>query len=538
MASSSSSTNVASPDPGTGISRYDVFLSFRGEDTRDSFTDHLYKALRGAGHYTFRDNDSISRGEDLKPKIEEGIRESRASIIVLSKSYATSSWCLDELSLILEQRNVRNHFVLPIFYNVDPSHVRNQEETFQLTVESRTKWTEDNVERWKACLKKVGGMTGEVASGPETSFIRKIVDIITERLNLKHVYRQAYLVGMDTRDKEINSWLENSDSDILAIWGMGGSGKTTLARHIAYSNWQKFEHISIVEDIGSRSTDDLCQLQEKLVRDIIGGKEKTIPSVCQGTYTIENALQRKKALIVLNNIVTRTQLDALLGTGTKTQSKIIITTTYRHASKWFQSTSWRCKEHRMKLLDDSESLELLNLHAHEPKASMEGYEDDLAKKVILYCQGNPLALEVLGSSLNDDRRKDVWDSRFRSFEREMHGDIRKVLRLSYDWLPLAADRNLFLHIACYFIGKDKDYVEKILEPDYSAISGIVTLTNCCLLSVSPNNKLMMHRLLQELARTIVYDESPSHPGKRSRLWRDKDSHEVLCKRNVRCFSFL
>ncbi|GKG36679.1 Toll/interleukin-1 receptor-like protein, partial [Tanacetum coccineum] len=98
---------MASSSSGGYVSRYDVFLSFRGEDTRDSFTDHLYQALRRAGLYTFRDNDSISRGEDLQPKIEEGIRESRASIIVLSPKYATSRWCLDELCLILEQRKER-----------------------------------------------------------------------------------------------------------------------------------------------------------------------------------------------------------------------------------------------------------------------------------------------------------------------------------------------------------------------------------------------------------------------------------------------
>jgi len=96
MASTSSNT---SPVSNKNVLRYDVFLSFRDE-TRHAFTDHLYTALLNAGLTPFRDNDDIDRGEDLQPEIERGIRESRASIVVLSKHYATSRWCLDELCLI------------------------------------------------------------------------------------------------------------------------------------------------------------------------------------------------------------------------------------------------------------------------------------------------------------------------------------------------------------------------------------------------------------------------------------------------------
>ncbi|KAI3670921.1 hypothetical protein L1987_87565 [Smallanthus sonchifolius] len=101
MASSSSS--VSRPNH-THTAKYDVFLSFRGEDTRHSFTDHLYQALLRSGFRTFRDNDEIDRGQQLKPEIETAIIQSRASIVVLSENYANSRWCLNELWLILEQR--------------------------------------------------------------------------------------------------------------------------------------------------------------------------------------------------------------------------------------------------------------------------------------------------------------------------------------------------------------------------------------------------------------------------------------------------
>ncbi|GJX11431.1 TMV resistance protein N-like protein [Tanacetum coccineum] len=381
----------------------------------------------------------------------------------------------------------------------------------------------------------------------EVEFSQQIVKIIKEKLNFIQVYRQPNLVGMDTRDKEINAWLGNSDDgEILVIWGIDGGGKSTLAMHIVCSNWHKFESVSILEDIGSRSPEELRQLQEKLIRDITEGKEETTPSVCQGTYQIKKALKTNKAIVVLDNIETKEQLDKFLGTATqtdsetdtqietKTKSKIIITTTEKNASTWFQSTSWRCKEHEIKLLDDVDSLKLLELHGFKPNAPMDGYEE-FAKRALLCCQGNPLALKVWGSSLccdnsyTSDRRKHYWESMMTSLERQVPFNIQEVLIKSYSSLQQEHVKELFLHIACFFNGKDKDYVEKILEPDYNAVSGIVTLINSCFLSVSPDNKLIMHRLLQDMGRTIVLAESPRLPGDRSRVWRDNESHEVLRK---------
>ncbi|GKD51773.1 TMV resistance protein N-like protein, partial [Tanacetum coccineum] len=156
----SSSTLMASSS--SNHTRYDVFLSFRGEDTRHNFTDHLYHALVRSGLRTFRDNDSIGRGQLLKPEIETAIKQSRASVIVLSQNYADSRWCLDELVLILEQRRKFHHFALPVFHGVDPSDVRNQRGRFNI---DGSKWAEVDVNRWKAALTQVADLTGMVVSG-------------------------------------------------------------------------------------------------------------------------------------------------------------------------------------------------------------------------------------------------------------------------------------------------------------------------------------------------------------------------------------
>ncbi|GKC90354.1 TMV resistance protein N-like protein [Tanacetum coccineum] len=113
---------------------YDVFLSFRGEDTRRSFTDHLYAALTQAGIRTFRDDDEMERGKLLEVELKKAICESAISIIVFSTNYASSKWCLDEVLTIIEEneRLSSKHEVVPVFYNIGPSDVRNQTGSFEV----------------------------------------------------------------------------------------------------------------------------------------------------------------------------------------------------------------------------------------------------------------------------------------------------------------------------------------------------------------------------------------------------------------------
>ncbi|KAL4594313.1 hypothetical protein ACB092_12G011400 [Castanea dentata] len=124
----------SSPSPSSSSTcqwKYDVFLNFRGEDTRNSFTDHLFFALQQKGIFTFMDEEKLERGESIASELFKAIEESQFAIIILSKNYASSSWCLDELAKIMKCREEMGLIVLPIFYNVDPTDVRKQIGTFK-----------------------------------------------------------------------------------------------------------------------------------------------------------------------------------------------------------------------------------------------------------------------------------------------------------------------------------------------------------------------------------------------------------------------
>ncbi|KAL7597943.1 hypothetical protein Lser_V15G23456 [Lactuca serriola] len=205
-----------------------------------------------------------------------------------------------------------------------------------------------------------------VLCGSEAKFLKEIVDIIYNKLDRKEVNIPPNITGIATRYGEISSWLNKPNVEFLAICGMGGSGKTTLAKYIYNSNWKTYENMSFIEGISHicEGPDGLHILQEQLLKGILGGKKRKIPSVFEGTWEIQEALQTKRSLIVLDDIAEDSQLVALLGTGKiNAQSKIIITTTRENTENWFKSTSWRCQDYKMKLLNDDESLELLSRHA-------------------------------------------------------------------------------------------------------------------------------------------------------------------------------
>ena len=160
MASASSFTPSSSSTPSIlRTTTYDVFLSFRGEDTRHKFTDHLYNALGRRGIRTFRD-DKLSRGEAIAPELFKAIEESRSSVIIFSENYAHSRRCLDELVKIMECRKDLGHTVIPIFYHVDPSYVRKQEGSFGEAFAGYEKNWKDKIPRWRTALTEAANLFG------------------------------------------------------------------------------------------------------------------------------------------------------------------------------------------------------------------------------------------------------------------------------------------------------------------------------------------------------------------------------------------
>lgn len=149
--------------PRHGNWTYDVFLSFRGEDTRKNFTDHLYYAFKDAGINVFRDDPGLERGEDISSELVRAIEGSKVAVVVFSERYAESGWCLEELVKIMECRRTLRQLVFPVFYNVDPSSVRNQKGEFEeafVKHEVRYFRDIDKVLKWRMALTEAANLSG------------------------------------------------------------------------------------------------------------------------------------------------------------------------------------------------------------------------------------------------------------------------------------------------------------------------------------------------------------------------------------------
>ncbi|XP_050874266.1 disease resistance protein RUN1 isoform X2 [Lathyrus oleraceus] len=518
---------------------YDVFINFRGEDTRKNFVSHLHAALANLGVNTFLDSDNLLKEKELRDKLVGAIESSHISIVVFSENYTESSWCLYELEKILECRTTYGHVVFPVFYNIDPSVVRHQTGEFGKALELRAKkmyhgnGVVDALSDWKSLLNQAANLSGWDANNfrNEAELVKSIVKEVLAKLDSSHLSITEYPVGLEPRIQEVIEFIDDQSNIacMAGIWGMGGSGKTTTAKAIYNQIHRKFEDRSFIENIREvceKDNDGIIRLQEQLLSDVLKVKVKKIHSITSGTTMIEKRLVRKKVLVVLDDVSTFEQIKALCGNRKwfASGSVLIVTTRDVHLLKLLK-VAHVCT---MKEMDEDDSLELFCWHAFREPIPRK-YFGKLSRNVVAYCGGLPLALEVLGSYLYERTIRE-WESVLSKLERIPNDQVQEKLKISYDGLEDDMEKDIFLDICCFFIGKDRAYVAKILNGcGLYADIGITVLVERSLVKVEKNNKLGMHDLLRDMGREIVRQSSAKNSGNRSRLWFHEDVHDVLTK---------
>ncbi|MED6124980.1 hypothetical protein PIB30_064060 [Stylosanthes scabra] len=511
---------------------YDVFLSFRGEDTRRSFTGSLYHSLRQKGINVFIDDDKLRRGEEISPALLRAIEESRISIIVFSQNYASSKWCLDELVKIIECMKTRGQLVFPVFFNVNASMVRYQKDSFGRAMsihEVRYKGNEEKLQKWKQALFEAANLSGwSFKNGYEYELIEMIAEEVSKKINQTPLHISEYPVGLETRISEVKSLLHigpGEDIRVVGIYGLGGIGKTTIARALYNLIADQFEATSFLADIreSSNQRQGLVQLQESLLFDIVGDKNIKLQNIYKGIPIIKKRLCCKKVLLILDDVDKLEQLQALAGGRDwfGFGSVIIITTRDKHLLAAHQVD----KTYEVKKLNHEEAFELFTWNAFKRKEPDAGYME-ISNRVVLHAEGLPLALKVMGSNLIG-KTVDEWNSALEKYEKIPNKEVQNVLRVTYDNLE-ENEKEIFLDIACFFKGETMEYVEKTLKAcSFHPKIGISVLIDRSLVSIDEYNRLRMHDLIQDMGREIVREDSPLEPGRRSRIWYHEDVIEVL-----------
>ncbi|CAN7035807.1 unnamed protein product [Brassica oleracea var. botrytis] len=526
----SSSSSVLPPSSPSRIWTHHVFPSFRGEDVRRDFLSHIQMEFQRKGITPFVDNE-IKRGESIGPELIKAIRGSKIAIILISRNYASSKWCLDELVEIMKCREELGQTAMAIFYKVDPSDVKKLTgdfgKVFRRTCAGKTK---EDIGRWREALAKVATVAGYHSNNwdNEAAMIEKIATDISNMLNnFTPSSDFEELVGMRAHLEKMEPLLclDSDEVRMIGIWGPPGIGKTTIAR-VAYNQLSNSFQLSVFMDNIKANCSRPCsddysaklQLQQQFMSQITNHKDMVVSHL----GVASNRLKDKKVLVVLDGVDQSVQLDAMaketwwFGPGSR-----IIVTTQDHKLLRAHGIN---HIYKVGFPPTEEALQIFCMYSFGQKFPKDGFEA-LALKVTELAGSLPLGLRVMGSYFRG-MSKQEWTRSLPRLEASLGADIQSVLKFSYDALD-DEDKDLFLHIACFFSLEKIHKVEEHLTKKFLEVrQRLNVLAEKSLVSID-SGYITMHSLLEKLGREIVCRQSIHEPGHRQFLYNKREICEVL-----------
>ncbi|XP_024198699.1 probable disease resistance protein At4g27220 [Rosa chinensis] len=452
--------------------KHDVFLSFRGEDTRHGFVSHLYDELESTGRIkTFKDDQGLQAGMSISPSLLRAIEESKLAIVVLSPNYASSPWCLDELTHIFQFMEGRDR-ILPIFYHVDPADVRHQRGSFATAFtnyERKSRQSAEKLYQWRAALRQVANISGWNTKnfGSESELVKRIAKDVSSKTTLEVQQRpveiditipstREFRIFESTRQAmdELIKALIDDEVTISGVYGMGGVGKTTMVRNVALQARKNglFDHVIVAvvsQDPNVRRIQQ--QLAEQLDLRLEGTESETADRLK------ERIMEGKRILIILDDIWESIDLS-LIGIPNpdelkRCNSKVLITTRRLDVCRSMKSQasfllSILSKEDSWKLFVDCSRIsfdESTNIYR--------------ARAIVRECGGLPVALKAIARALEDEDMAE-WNIAVQQLRASQiaclddQGPAFKCIKLGYDYLRSDDAKSFFL--LCSLFPEDYD----------------------------------------------------------------------------------
>lgn len=366
----------------------------------------------------------------------------------------------------------------------------------------------------------------------ESKLIKKIVKDISDKLVSTPWDNSKGLIGMSSHMDFLQSMISIEDEEdvrMVGIWGMGGVGKTTIAKYLYNQLSYRFQAHCFMENVK-----ELCnrygvrRLQGEFLCRVFRERDNEAWSSVSCCSMIKERFRHKRVLIVLDDVDRSEQLNELVketdwfGPG----SRIIVTTRDKHllVSHGIDLV------YKVKCLLKKEALQLFCNYAFRNETIIPHGFRELSVQAINYASGLPLALRVLGSFLYRRSQRE-WESTLARLETYPRSDIMEVLRVSYDGLD-DQEKAIFLYISCFYNMKHVDYVKKLLDIcGYAAEIGITVLTEKSLIVVS-NGCIKMHNLLEQMGRELVRQQAANKPAQRLLLWDPEDICDFLSENSV------
>ncbi|MED6170776.1 hypothetical protein PIB30_034352 [Stylosanthes scabra] len=525
------------------VNKYDVFLSFRCTQTSCTFIYYLRHYLTKKGFSTFMSFEEIQRGESFPSQVLQAIKDSRVLIVVFTRDYADSTSSLEEVATIVDCHRELKQTIIPVFLDVDRRDVQTQTGPYQKAFVSYTEEFEHDplkVQRWRVALQHMTTLHGvRLEHESEIQAIGKIIQIVEGLCSKSSRLSSHNQVGIQSSSNKLEKLLKLKDDcvRVLGIWGMAGSGKTTRALALYDTIFQQFEAACFIMEVSQvYRVGGATAVQKQILRQTLNEELSDVYSPFEISGLVRKRLSWKQLLIVFDNVDELMHLKELainpimLGMG----SRIIITTRNRQILDAYGVDVM----YQIPLLNKDEARELF-------LSACCGISDrgciELIPIVLEWAHGLPLAIEVLASVLQNadvtswqctlNRLREQHQQHQQSLiplsglsyrlRRKLVFEIMEPLQTSFESLD-QEEREIFLHIACFFHGKKQDYVNEVLSCcGFFAEIGIQALLDKSLITIQ-NDQIHVHGLLQHLGKKIVQEEDPKDPGLRSRLWLFED----------------
>ncbi|XP_056164133.1 disease resistance protein RPV1-like, partial [Syzygium oleosum] len=360
----------------------------------------------------------------------------------------------------------------------------------------------------------------------EGKFAKTLTQKVFNELKKAYLEVSNNLVSVDHHVDKIMEMIDaqTNETRIVGIHGLGGIGKTTIAKIIYNQLLKDFEGCCFLSNI--REVSELkgieC-LQSQLISDILKMKWTDIRNYDEGTQTIKDRLSNKRVLVLLDDVDHKNHMDALVGKPNwfGKGSKLIITTRKKDV---LDVCEVDCS-YEVNAMDAHRSLQLFSKHAFRRDDPLDKYINQ-SNKAIDIAGGLPLALEVIGSLLSRTK-KEMWDVTLEKLKNVPHADVQSKLKISYEALD-DGEKHIFLDIACLFIGYDKDIVVHFWDASklFPEVA-MEVLQNMSLIKIKEDNTVWMHDQLRDLGRILIRRESKMKIEKQSRVWNPEEALDLL-----------